>query len=464
MRTTLLGLAALLFLISCGSGGDGGGGGFVPTGKIAAVAERRGAGEVTVGGAEEAVSPGALVRVTNLSTRETKEARASRDGSFEIGFTAGTDSLFRVEVQEDGIEETIGVTLLEDAVTRNIATLGSVPTDIEVRGGRAYVGRIVLPLGQDPVKIAFIDSERAAVPNLIGQSIAILNLATLTCDVIIANEDGDYSPCAEKIIIPGAFEEPSGIAVLGGRLFVTNNNLDPNFNPAGAGFITVFNLDTLELLGFIEASGANSGNPKVVGDKLWVLNGGNVLFDPAEGDFTCDQAFVPSLDEIDPATLEVVGTIEMPLDGANPKACLPSNLATTPDGRLAYMGLGILGGMFKADLSTRTLLRGASNPIFVTSPTELDFVADIVIRGDGMGFFTLFNTDRVGVIDTGSDKPNPFPFVSPFPAGLKAFDPSSQFFEGVQFLALSGGFPDIYFITTISNKLGSIDTSRVTAP
>lgn len=485
MRASLLGFIFLLLLASCNSGGGSGGGGFVPTGNIIAVAERRGATEITVGGAREAVSAGALVRVTNLTTGEAREARASQDGSFEIGFTGGTNSIFRIEVQEDGIDETIGVTLLEDAVTRDIATLGSVPSDIEVRGGRAYVvngfsdnvqvfdittnppveiGRIVLPLGQDPVKIAFIDSERAVVPNLIGQSIAILNLGTLSCDVIIANEDGEYSPCAEKIIVPGAFEEPSGVAVLGEKLFVTNNNLDPSFNPAGAGFVTVFNLGTLELIGFIETSGANSGHPTVVGDKLWVLNGGNVLFDPVEGAFTCDQAFIPSLDEIDPATLAVVGTITMPLDEANPKACLPSNLAITPDGRFAYMGLGILGGMFKADLSSRTLLRGARNPIVATDPSELDFVADIAIRGDGVGFFTLFNTDRVGVIDTLGDELNPFPFVSPFPAGLKALDPSSQFFEGVQFLALTNGFPDIYFITTISNKLGSIDTSRIVAP
>lgn len=488
-------IGAFTMLAAC-SGGGGGGGGFVPTGRIVAIAPASDSTRVVVGGPSGSATPGALATVTMMPAGAAAAARAGEetvdtvvgdDGGFQVAFDTDTSSTFRVEIVSDAVDATIGVTLLTGAVERDLALLGSVPTDIEILDGRAYVvnafsdnvqvfdinqsppapvGTIVLPLGQGPGPITFIDSTRAVVPNNIGQGISILDLDTLTCETIIANEDGDFGPCGSTVIIPDAFEEPSGVEVINGRLFVTNNNLNPFFSPAGDGFITVIDLGSLELSGFIEASGANSGSPRLIKNRLWVLNSGNILFDLDTFEFTCDTDFPPSIDIINPTTLMVQDTIPIPLNAMRPELCLPGTLSPTTDGRAAYMGLGITGAILKVDTAARIVTRGTTNPITVTGTGVQNLVSDIKFRTDGIGFFTLFNTDQVAVIDSTTDTLNPFPFIAPFPAGLRADDPGSDFFDGPQALALpeDGGFPDIYFITGISSRLGSIDTSEVILP
>ncbi|MGH7901831.1 MAG: hypothetical protein ACRENZ_08855, partial [Thermodesulfobacteriota bacterium] len=111
-----------------------------------------------------------------------------------------------------------------------------------------------------------------------------------------------------------------------------------------------------------------------------------------------------------------------------------------------------------------TVANGPRDPIIITPLNEVNFTADVEIRSDGLGFTTLFNTDQITVFDTATDEVNPFPFIAPFPVGQKADNPDSQFFEGPQFLAIrsDGGFPDIFFITGLSQRLGSINTESLT--
>ncbi len=483
----LFGILVLAFLaFSCSSGG-GGGGGFTPTGRIVAVAEKGDSTTVVVGGPGGAVTPGSAVLITNLGTGETVERTAGGDGGFQAVFTASTNAVFRVVAEADGVDITIGVTLLSDAVSLGLATLGSVPADIEILGTRAYVvngfsdniqvfditqnppvevGTIVLPLGQNPGLITFIGDNRAVLPNSIGQSVAVVNIQSFTCELIIANEPADFTPCEESVIIPGAFEEPSGVTLVDGKLFVTNNNLDPMFSPMGPGFITIIDFSTLELVDFVEASGAHSASPALIGGLLWVLNSGNTLFDLDTFLFSCDTDFPPSIDIIDPETGSIIGSIPIPLSPLNPDVCFPFTLAPTPDGRFAYMGLGIVGALLKVDLLNRILVRGTDDPIFITDLDIENQIEDIKFTPDGLGFMALFNTDQIAVLDSNTDTVNPFPFITPFPAGLKAFEPGIDFVEGVQFLALApqGMFPDIYYITAISSQLNSIDTSMVIAP
>src|SRR3990167_5183246 len=204
----LLFVSACLALVSCNE--TGGGGGFVPTGSILAVAEKAGSEEtIKVGGLPGAVPPGSTVEVTDLDTGETETTTGASDGSFDPTFTGDTGDEFSVLVTEDGdiIEDiVIGVTLLSDAVEQNLAPLGSVPSDIEIRGNRAYVtngffdniyvfdlnqnppekiDEIGLPPGSDPVDIAFLDDTRAYVANLIGQSVAVINVQLGVCETLI---------------------------------------------------------------------------------------------------------------------------------------------------------------------------------------------------------------------------------------------------------------------------------------
>src|SRR3990170_4479467 len=445
----------------CGGGGGSDGDGFIPTGKIIAVAERSGSNvEIKVGGTEGAAPPGSTVEVTNLKTGETLTTTAESDGSFDPTFKGSTSDTFVVSINGTIVsDDPIGVTLISQAVKKDLAVLGSVPTAIEIKGNRAYVvnglsnniqvfdlgsgtpqklGTIVVPSGpplgkegSDPIAIAFLNDTIAYVANLTGQSVAMLNTQTFQCELLIIRSDlvpSDARICQNQVVTvdPCFFEDPSDIAIANGKVYVVNSNLDDFFQPQGNGFITVIDTDTNEVNDdIIKASGVNTKSDTIV------------------------------------------NTIDIKLNAQNPLVCSPNKVEPTPDGKFGYLGLGLVGALLKVDLENNMVVKGPDDPIIITDdPSELNFTADVKIRADGLGFTTLFNTDQIAVIDTETDTVNPFPFIATFPAGLKADNPDSQFFEGVQNIAMrsEGNFPDIFFIAGLSSKLGSVNTAFILPP
>ncbi|MCI0482232.1 MAG: hypothetical protein L0213_11680, partial [Candidatus Dadabacteria bacterium] len=182
-------------------------------------------------------------------------------------------------------------------------------------------------------------------------------------------------------------------------------------------------------------------------------------------EFSCDFDFPPSIDLINTQTNIVVDNIAIPLSPENPTVCLPNPLVATLDGRFGYTGLGLVGALLKIDLQTGEVINGTDDPIVITNLDSLNLTADIAIRDDLL-FATLFGTDQIAVVDTDADVVNPFPYIAPFPAGIRAFDPDSDLFDGVQSLAIRPGEPgvnftgpDIFFITGISEQLGSVDST-----
>ncbi|HML94896.1 MAG TPA: hypothetical protein PKC29_05660 [Thermodesulfobacteriota bacterium] len=490
-------LSILLIVAGCftlaGCDESGGGGGFVPTGDILAVAAIPGSNiTIEVGGLVGSVPEGSAIEVTNLDTGETGASSGQGDESFPpITFTGSTDDEFNVIVTDGGtiVEDiVIGVTLLSDSVQQNLAQLGSIPTNIRIRDNRAYVtngfsdniqifdlnqnppsqaGTIVVPPGSNPYDIAFLDDTRAYVPNYSGQSVAVVNVQTRACEVLIveAGHSGDTQPCqAVQVIAGNAFEEPAGITIADGKAFVSNNNFDPNFNPAGNGFITVLNTANNLLVTIIESSGANTGSMLLFEGSMYAVNGGATIYFPDSGVFTCNTEFPPSIDVINIQTNTVIDTIDIPLSAQNPLICLFNSLAATPDG-LGYMGIGLVGSLLKVDLISGEVINGTDNPIVITDTTGLNSTSPVAIR-DNLLFTTLFNTDQLAVLDTNNDRLDPFPYMAPFPAGIRAYDPSASLFDGVQSLAIRPGIPgvdfqgpDIFFITGISEQLGSVDTT-----
>jgi len=479
------------FFIGCDSGGDSGGG-FVPTGDILAVAERAGQNQtIKVGGTEGAVPPGSTVEVTNLSTSETQTTFGLPDGSFDPTFTGNTDDLFNVLVTDNGdiiLDIDIGVTLLRNAVKRNLAQLGSVPADIKIKGSRAYVingfsnniqifdlnqnppqqlGTIVVPPGSNPISMDFFGNSQAYVANNTGQSVAVVNINTGDCETLIvsAEDQGNTAPCQNVINVPpNTFEEPAGVLVKNDKVYISNNNLDENFSPNGNGFITVLSSSTNQVIGNINSTGSNTTSMIEIDGILYALNNGNILFDFETSEFTCDTSFPPSIDIIDTANDTIFDTIDIPLNEQNPTVCLPNNLTATSDG-FAYTGLGLVGALLKVDLFEGTVINGPSNPINITDLSGLNSTADIVIK-DNLLFTSLFNSDQIAVLDTNNDEVDPFSYITPFPAGIRGDDPNSQLFDGVQSLAIRPGNDfsgaDIYFITGISEQLGSVDSTLQT--
>jgi len=478
-------------LAGCDSGGDGGGG-FVPTGDILAVAQRGGQNQtIKVGGTEGSVPSGSTVTVTNLDTQQTEITTGLPDGSFDPEFTGSTNDVFNILVTNNGNiiqDENIGVTLLRNAVERNLAQLGSVPANIIIRGDRAYVingfsnniqvfdlnvsppqqaGVIVVPMGSNPIAMDFLNNSIAYVANNTGQSVAVVNVDTFNCEILIVGEDDvdETAPCDEVIELTGSpFEEPAGVLVTNGKVYITNNNLNEFFSPNGNGFITVIDPLTNQITNRIDASGANTTSMLVIDGSIFALNNGNVLFDLETFLFTCDFEFPPSIDEIDPQSDTIVDNINIGLSEESPLVCLPNNLTATGEG-FAYAGLGLVGAILKVDLFTGEVINGPDNPIIITDLSGLNNTADIAIKGNLL-FISLFNSDQIAVLDTNTDQVNPFPYITPFPAGIRGDDPNALIFDGVKSLAIRPGVDftgaDLFFITGLSEQLGSVDSTLET--
>ena len=475
-------------------GGSGDGGSFAPTGDILAVAERSGNNQlIKVGGTEGSVPPGSTVEVTNLNTGETQTTMGLPDGSFDPTFMGDTNDIFNVLVtRPNGVVEedtVIGVTLLRNAVQRNLAQLGSVPADIQIRGERLYVvngfsnniqifdisqsspqeiGTITIPPNSNPIGMAFLNDTIAYVTNNSGQSVAVVNVETRQCETIfVSSEDmGITTPCSSVINVPSnTFEEPVGVIIVNGKVYISNNNLDPFFSPNGNGFITIIDPVLNQITGFIDATGANTSSMITIGNTLYAMNNGNILFDLETFEFSCDANFPPSIDLINLLTDSVIDTIEIPLSQINANVCLPNSLTADSEG-YGYSGLGLVGALLKFDLIERTVINGTDNPIIITDLSGLNFTSGIAIRDDLL-FTTLFNSDQMAVLDTNNDQVNPFPYIAPLPLGIRADDPDSDLLEGAQGLVIRPGIkgvdfqgPDIYYMNAIfgAESLGSVNS------
>ena len=457
---------------------------------------------VVVGGLDGAVNSNAQVSITNLETLEQRIVRSNNRGGFIAALTGSVLDQFRIVSGGNSI--TIDsmvfidlpldtrIKLMGGAVNRNLAKLGSVPTRIEIYNNRAYVlngfsdniqifditqkppvqtGTIVLPLGSDPVGIAFLNNTHAYVTNLISENVAIVNIEEQSCETIISQVDGDFIPCQEVILVDeGTFDNPAGIVISNDKVYVANQNLDDFFTPIDNGFITVINPESNEIETIIDATGeGTSGTGKgitMINEKIYVVNSGNVLFDFETFEFTCDADSPTSIDIINTDTDTIEDSIDLPLSDINPFVCSPEAISATPDNNLAYIGSQISGVLFKINLSDNTLLRGTDNPIIITGVDGLDATFDIKFNSNAYGFVAMFNTDRVFAFDPKIDDISPFPFLAEFPVGLKGDDPDSDFIDGPQALAITdnGQDPDLYFITGISSQLGSINTSLFVPP
>ncbi len=470
---------------------DTGGGGDVVADRILAVSEFEGDDEeIKVGGVAGAVPPGSEVVVTNQDTGEIQTTTGLIDGSFDPPFQGSTDDTFLLEVfeNEELIDTTdLSVITLESLVNTNQGQLGSVPAKIKILNDRAYVingfsdniqvfdinqnppveiDTIVLPPSSNPIDMDFIADAQALVANNSGQTAAVVNLDTFECEILYTRQlNEDFEPCNELINLgTGRFEEPSGVKVIGNTGYISNNNINEFFSPNGNGFITVIDL-AADSSFVIQAGGANSGNFLLAGDELFFINSGNILFNPVTSGFSCDPLFTPSINVLNINSNTITDIIPIPLSETNSNVCLPGSFAATPDSEFGYIGLGLVGALLKVDLTNKVIVNGTDNPILVSPDLDgLNNTSSVVIDENGIGFTTLFNTDQIAVFNTENDEVNPFPAIAPFPAGLRAFNPDSELFDGVQELAVREGTftgPNLFYITGISLQLGSVNAGII---
>jgi YVTN family beta-propeller protein len=134
---------------------------------------------------------------------------------------------------------------------------------------------------------------------------------------------------------------PGTIVVHGGRAFVLSSNLDENYAPLGNGVVTALDPATLEVIGTVETGGTNPTDAAVGPDGLlYVVN--------------THQYETGSVTVIDPATLQVVSHIPDVAAG-------PGSIHIDDDG-LAYIS-GFFFGTLVLDTATGEFVRGPDSPV-----------------------------------------------------------------------------------------------------
>lgn len=147
------------------------------------------------------------------------------------------------------------------------------------------------------------------------------------------------SAITDKVAVAPA---PTAVVMAGSRAVVISGNLDQNFTPIGNGIVTAIDPATLAVIGTIEVGGKNSGAGALAPNgMLYVIN---------TEDFVADA----SVTIINPGTLQAVKTVP----GFGPGA----RSIHIDDAGLAYVS-SFEGGTVIWNTATETFVRGPDNPV-----------------------------------------------------------------------------------------------------
>ncbi len=296
-----------------------------------------------------------------------------------IGCSSSTDSPFVPSTSTIWVVNSLGETLSKvnpdsGSVMVNALPLGSAPNDIAVFKNRAYVvnslsnnvqildlsteqtiGTIEIYLGLNPYNIVVESEQRAFVSNWLTGNVSVLDLtAAIETDTLTTGG------------------VPQGLCIAGGRLFVTDVNLDLVQFTYGPGRLLAYELATL---GFVD-SVAVGVNPQVVqpgpDGNLHVVCTGEI--GAGAGQVTI----------VDPQTLDILETIQI---GGSPGSLAFNSQDVAYLGSVAWLGEGWL---LTYDAVTHQILRGTSNPILLPSSAM-----DVICGWNDHIFAACFNDDAL---------------------------------------------------------------------
>ncbi|HNZ02593.1 MAG TPA: hypothetical protein PLY68_05135 [Myxococcota bacterium] len=216
----------------------------------------------------------------------------------------------------------------------------------------------------------------------------------------VGGDEGGLRDQAETDV-PGlpadrGFSQPEGVAFWNDRVFVTNANFayQGAYLAYGEGFLTVVDASEAVVLNMIGLPFENPQEAVVSGDRLWVLCSGLTSFDGEVRPVTSGGLCAFDLDGIDTAVSPSV-VIPLPnLEGT--LVGYPSGIVVK-DG-LAWVGSGTVAALFVVDLESGTVVRGASNPVFL-GPGDVQNTTVVSPGPDGLLMVGLFNDDKVLLLD-----------------------------------------------------------------
>ena len=291
--------------------------------------------------------------------------------------------------------------------------------------------------GQNPYDIAVAPEDgRAYVTNYMANSITVAD--TETGEVVGEIED-------ER------FDNPSGIAIAGGRLYVTN--IAYSGDGFGEGAVTIVDRKDGEVIGHHATAWKNP----VFARRIETSDGARVAITDA-GALERGENWGPR----SPAGLELWRpgappeevareTFELGLDEEG-RVGTPGRPLPTPDGGALYFTSAAAPVLFKFDLAAGEWVRGVGNPIELYE-AEGDTLHHGTMGGDGLMYVTAFNEDALYLYDTTCDK---------ILAGPVELGSSPELLEGPHGIALdtAGEGTTAYYIFSRANALGRIRLRR----
>lgn len=229
------------------------------------------------------------------------------------------------------------------------------------------------------------------------------------------NSDGS---AADATITPAY---PGGIAIAGGKLFISSANYIRTDTPALAapGTVQAFDVDTnggLTRAGFFVTSSFNPTGLAVRNNsELVVINSGVIDIVDARGEPQTNAA----IDIVDSDSYAIKKTIVVGL-----AALSPYGMAVTLDGSRGFVASAAFGELYEIDLINRQVLRGLDDPIVATGGA--DYMSAVALSmDDSFLFASSFEQSSVVPVDLSAADPvagTAFPVG--FPAGVTDENPS----------------------------------------
>lgn len=349
-------------------------------------------------------------------------------------------------------------------VDRRFATTDQVPQTIRIDGGRAFVvnsgsnniQRIDLASSANSksfVRFDNPDGEPPANPwglSLYREGGRLLGLVSgnLSGRVYIVDLDSGVVEAR----LSETFDAPQFVLVDGALGFVANTAY--RYPSWGEGSLSVVDLASRRVVRQLATCGRNPQSLLVAGEWLVVVSSGTLVerdgrFLPGEGG--CLDFF--SRAEIANASAPAF-RLMVPPSRTRPEVGAPIDAALAPGGRWLYLSSATSATLFVVDLESRSLVRGAENPIRLADSDHNELLS---IRSHPGGWLVVlrYNTDELLLV---APDPND---ASPVRTAIDLGESPSQL-EGPVDLAFAG--ERAYVLMGISNRVVEIDLSAYPAP
>ncbi len=193
-----------------------------------------------------------------------------------------------------------------------------------------------------------------------------------------------------------SFWSPEGIASSDKYILVANTAIYMEGPTArwDRGFVTVIDRRTHTVLGKVYTSARNTQTVHVRGTTAYVVSSGETSYKVGMVTPTSGGA----LDIIDLAPgppFSIKRTINLPLGKGDPRIGAFGDVELDPTAKVAYLGSGTRGDLFKVDLVQGKVLRGADNPIAIF-PTKAGH--------NGLTKLRPWGSDGIAIINLNSEE------------------------------------------------------------